>query len=171
MRFAHEFMGADATVSRNLCQRLSVTEFRLNGLMAKKLPNYGFCKRVRDRRKELHMDRHELADKSGLKYSTIADIENENSFSSRRIDALAHALRTTPEYLRSGVEAVEVVSERVLSDREKDLVMSYRALTESSRIALDGLIKNLPKKRSGKIPGIYDPLADRIATARSRRSG
>jgi transcriptional regulator with XRE-family HTH domain len=171
MRFAHEFMDAETTVSRNFCQRLPVTEFRLNGLMAKKPPNYGFCKRVRDRRVELHMDRHELSDKSGLKYSTIADIENENSFSSRRIDALAQALRTTPEYLRSGVKTTEVISERVLSPREKGLVMAYRALTESSRVTLDGFIKTLPKKRSGKIPGVYDPIADRVANARTQGSG
>jgi transcriptional regulator with XRE-family HTH domain len=171
MRFAHEFMGADATVFRNSCQRLPVTEFRLNANMEKG-PNIGFCKRVKDRREELKMTRQELADRSGLKYTTIADIENENSFSSRRIDALANALQTTPEYLRDGIKTtVEVVSERVLSAREKDLIFAYRSLTKPSRLTIDQLLKNLPKKRSGKIPRVYDPLADRGTSARSRRSG
>lgn len=171
MRFAQEFMGADATVFRKSCQRLSVTGFRLNASMGKEPPNLGFCKRVRDRRKELDITRHELAEKSGLKYSTIADIENENSYSSRRIDALAYALETTTEYLRSGTGTKDVVSERVLSDPEKSLVMAYRELTPTSRESIEQVIKNLPKRRSGKIQGVYDPVGARRSTARSRRSG
>ena len=164
-------MDADATVFRKSCQRLPVTEFRLNNHVANGPKNLGFCKRVRERREELGMDRQELADKSGLKYSTIADIENEQSFSSRRIDALAAALQVTTDYLRDGGELVEVVSERVLSSREIDLIMAYRALTQSGRTTIEALAKNLPKRRSGKIPAVYDPLSGRGNIARSRRSG
>ncbi len=88
---------AETTVSRRLCQRFTVTEYRDNPSMEET-----FGERVRRLRGELGVSQAELARLSGLSPGTIGDIEQGMQQGTRKIDLLAKALQTTPEYLRYG---------------------------------------------------------------------
>ena len=87
----------ETTVSRRFCQRFPVTESRDNPPMEET-----FGERVKRLRQELGLSQAQLANLSQLSPGTIGDIEQGTQQGTRKIDLLAKALRSTPEFLRYG---------------------------------------------------------------------
>lgn len=85
-------------------------------------------KRVKERRKELGLGQLELAKESGLKQSTISNIETGRNKGSRYVVELAGVLKVRPKWLSTGTGQKEVkAGEReespklVFIDRYKDV--------------------------------------------------
>jgi SOS-response transcriptional repressor LexA len=65
--------------------------------------------RVKKLRKELGLTQYQLADLVGTAQTSIQKIEKGDTKNPRHIEALARALKCTPEYLRFGIEDNENV--------------------------------------------------------------
>lgn len=77
------------------CQRHPITEFRNNSPM-----NMG--DRIKAERKAKGLERNDLVRLTGIKYPTLAGIENGDQASSTKIHVLADALEVRPEWLETG---------------------------------------------------------------------
>ena len=82
-----------------------------------------FGERVAQLRNQKKISQAELARKSGIPQSTIAQIETGRNKSTKKIIELAAALDTTPNYLVNGIEDLSVApaSSEVLSYKDRDL--------------------------------------------------
>lgn len=88
--------GREITESRSLSQRHTPRDLRRNGLMTT------IGSRIRHRRKELGIDRRDLAKAVGISYTTLADLETERSKSTTVLDRIADKLGVSTEWLRTG---------------------------------------------------------------------
>lgn len=104
MRVDHVDIAPKSTAARYGSQRLSAMAFAHNGFMARpaelpKLDTIGA--RVRWWREHRKISRHDLAKRTKQSYSTLADLENERSNNSERLDLIAMELGLSPSYLRT----------------------------------------------------------------------
>ena len=172
MRFAHEFMDADATVFRNFCQRHIVTGFRLNTEMDRDPKDMTFAERVKHYREGLKMTQAELAEFAELTPGAVGDIESGRSKSTPAIDLIAEALKISTKMLRYGVDHhPSRYAKDSLSTRESRLIDAYRQLTGTAQIRLDAYIDGLPKRSLGKNVNVGDRPVARARVTRDRRSG
>ena len=75
-----------------------------------------FANRVRARRKQLGLTQIQLARKSGLSQTTIADIERGRNDGSRSLLELADALNCDPEHLTKGAPIGMTQHQRMAAD-------------------------------------------------------
>jgi transcriptional regulator with XRE-family HTH domain len=102
IRDAHVVIGSSLRHPVTIMQRHSVTAFRDNLGMSKSVYKQRFetlGARLKHWRKERGLSRPKLSSLSGVPYSTIAEIENEEQHSSTKITQLAAALKLNPHYL------------------------------------------------------------------------
>lgn len=69
------------------------------------------AKRTIQRRIELHMSQQQLADKAGVRQSTIGNIEAGSRKNPRDLLAIARALQVHPDWLKSGIGEKELPSD------------------------------------------------------------
>jgi transcriptional regulator with XRE-family HTH domain len=106
IRSAHVLMGGSLRDTVSECKRHPVTEFHDNDAMQKAVgyPKTGHLgERLKWWREHRHFSRKQLVAESGVPYSTIAEIENEEQHSSTKVTQLAAALRINPHYLNTGL--------------------------------------------------------------------
>lgn len=111
--------------------------------------------RIKVRRKKLKMSRPELVKRSGIPYSTLADIENERQKSSTALHIIAKVLQTTPEWLsdEAGPEEAGETMESPLTLREQQLLAAFRDAGKDLREAIErvaGLPLPFAKDRSNQ---------------------
>lgn len=65
--------------------------------------------RIRERRKELRMTQEDLAKATGISFQLVSHYENNvvDTIPTKRLKAIAHALRCSPYELMEGVKAQE----------------------------------------------------------------
>lgn len=97
MRSAHLFIPVRLRHTRSISQRHSVTELRLNKLMAETIGD-----RVRKWRAVRDISVETLARKTGLRPSTLYDLESGRSKSTTKLHRIAVELRVAVSYLESG---------------------------------------------------------------------
>jgi transcriptional regulator with XRE-family HTH domain len=93
-------MAGEITLSRNVCQRHTVTVYRYNVAMRKYADSPG--QRLRTRREELKLSVKEVAQHVGLGVSTLYEIENGRQRGSTRMHALCKHLNLRVEYVETG---------------------------------------------------------------------
>jgi transcriptional regulator with XRE-family HTH domain len=104
MREAHEVMGPSLRRAVDLSQRPSVTVIRNTSEMArpKDLPTFTHLgPRIAYWRAKRQLSRTDLGEKVDLAYSTIADLEDERSNSTKALYKFAAALRVNLHYLET----------------------------------------------------------------------
>ncbi len=147
------------------CQRHPVTDFRFTTGMG---DNKTFGQRIRELRDDLGLSQSELARLVGLGVATISGLELGTQRSTAKIDLLAGALKTSPEYLRTGKygKSAPPIPDTALTSREARLIERFRALSEDGRARAEGFVAALPDKRRTTGRG----QSDRPVAERKRRS-
>lgn len=133
-------------------QRHPVTVFRLNEEVA---GPESFGERLRRLRLEQGMDRPELAERAGIPYSTLAEIENTGKESTRGdyLFALADALGVPGRELATGTKDRHESPGVHLTLSETELVKAYRAASASERRQIQAYLEGIaarpgkPKRR------------------------
>lgn len=90
--------------------------------------------RIKKAREERRLSRPELAERSGVKYPTLAGIENGDQASSTRLHALAKALRVRVDWLATGTGSMETDASEAPDDGWRDIkgVQQAAALGDGS---------------------------------------
>lgn len=151
--------GSHPTPLRYGLQRASVTVRRSNTRMRT------LGQRIRELRELRGISRKDCADRAGLAYSTLADLENGASDSTRKLHKLAEVLTTTTRWLEkeqgprdAGIgtdpqTGKPIASGRDLAELRIALSMTIQALTasrpdagESLAAALAGLPGEMPER-------------------------
>lgn len=103
--------------------------------------------RIRRIRTKKKISREALGLEVGLKYSTIADLENGNQKSSTKLHRIAEALGVTVEELETGVDPGPPPSTQALTRREQELLRQFRAATPDGKRAIEGAADGVSKPR------------------------
>lgn len=153
MRSFH-FMPPNLRVSVVFCQCPPVTEFRLNMLMASEPKTLG--EKLKFMREKRDLKLPQVAARTGIAYSTLADMEAtaQDKITAIFLLKLAKVYNVTVEELiRGGEPAAANPAETVLSPDELVLIQAFRNGNASLRQRLLGYVdghSEAPKRRTKK---------------------
>lgn len=136
------------------CQRHPATDFRSN----LEVQPESFGERLKRLRLEQGMDRTELAERAGMPYSTLAEIENTGKESTRGdyLFGLADALGIPARELATGQKDRHDATGVHLTLAENALVRAYRAASAAERRQIQGYLEGIaarPGKPKRRAPG------------------
>lgn len=128
-------------------QRHPITGFRSTVRMA---DPESFGDRLRRIREAKKISRPDLAERAGIPYSTVAEIENKGADRTHTeyLAALADALEITIRELATGHRAPGELAAARLSEPEMSLVRAYRSATPAERKQIDAYLAGIATRPS-----------------------
>jgi transcriptional regulator with XRE-family HTH domain len=101
--------------------------------------------RVQQERVRAGFTQQELADLAGCTRNTIANVEGNKTRSRRTIEAVAHALSTTPEAL--GYRFRSALRTRDLTSQQRDFVEEVLALSPEEQERVFEVVSEMRRRR------------------------
>lgn len=119
------------------------------------LPMSSIGQRIKSEREAQGISRTDLSKKTGIGYSTLAELENGRMQSSTRLHVIADALGVLASYLETGKEPKRPTSQPSTQDQPS------ASLTPSSELPTDALVEAIAKAMS-QIPSDLVPAAAKV---------